>query len=197
MQRPRLVQLIALTCCVALVWAASTRIDTINQGRADLNIMGHESPLENAPPDYAFLIQAFGAFRGLIVDMAFIRAETYKEEGRFYDASQLARWICKLQPYFPTVWEFAAWNMSWNISVTTYTPQERWNWVYAGVKLLRDEGIPFNPRAVNLYKQLSWTFNNKNRRFEIKTFPYLAFRVWKEPIQSIHRTYSNGASCLG
>ena len=51
--------------------------------------------------------------------------------------------------------------MAWNISVTTYTPEERWNWVYNGVKLLRDEGIPLNPRAVNLYKQLAWTYNNK------------------------------------
>ena len=67
----------------------------------------------------------------------------------------------RLQPHFPSVWEYCAWNMAWNISVTTFTPEERWNWVYNGVKLLRDQGIPLNPRAVNLYKQLAWIFNNK------------------------------------
>src|SRR5512136_173376 len=119
MRNARLVQLLALVACAALVAAASSRIGAINAGRRALNTMGSESPLENAPPEYAFFIQAFGAFRGLIVDIAFVRAEQFKEEGRFFDAMQLAKWICTLQPHFPTVWEFAAWNMSWNISVTT------------------------------------------------------------------------------
>lgn len=161
MRYARLIQVLALACVLGLAAAAASRIPAINEGRKQLNTMGSESPLENAPPGYAFFIQAFGAFRGLIVDIAFIRAETYKEQGRFFDAVQLAKWICTLQPHFPTVWEFAAWNLSWNISVTTYTPEERWNWVYAGVKLLRDQGIQYNRRAVNLYKQLAWTFNNK------------------------------------
>jgi hypothetical protein len=161
MRTPRIVQLAALVCCAALVYAAATRMPAINDGRKLLNIMGSDSPLENTPPEYVFYIQAFGAFRGLIADIAFIRAEQLKEQGRFYDAMQLHKWICALQPHFPSVWEYAAWNMAWNISVTTFTPQERWNWVYNGVKLLRDQGIPLNPRAVNLYKQLAWTFNNK------------------------------------
>jgi hypothetical protein len=161
MRRSTLVQFIALAGCVALLYGASTRIPTINAGRARLNIMGAESPLANTPPEYVFYIQAFGAFRGLIADIAFLRADQLKEQGRFYDAHQLHKWICDLQPHFPTVWEYCAWNMAWNISVTTFTPQERWNWVYNGVKLLRDQGIPRNPRAVNLYKQLAWIFNNK------------------------------------
>lgn len=159
--RPRVVQIVALLGCVALIALASTRIASINAGRSELNIRGSASPVENAPPEYALAIQVFGAFRGLITDIAFIRAEQLKQLGRFYDAMQLHLWICKLQPHFPTVWEYASWNMAWNISVTTFTPEERWNWVYNGVKLLRDEGIPQNPRAINLYKQLAWTFNNK------------------------------------
>ncbi len=161
MQSGKWIQLVALLACAGLLFAASTRMGAINEGRKQLNMMASTSPIENAPPEYAFAIQALGAFRGLIVDLAFIRAENYKEQGRYYDAMQLADWICKLQPYFPTVWEFHAWNLSWNISVTTYTPEERWKWVYNGVRLLRDEGIPFNRRAINLYKQLAWTFNNK------------------------------------
>jgi hypothetical protein len=144
-----------------LVGAAASRMRSINAGRKALNILGSESPLENTPPEYVFYIQAFGAFRGLIADIAFLRADQLKEEGRFYDAMQVHQWICALQPQFPSVWEYAAWNMAWNISVTTFTPEERWNWVYNGVKLLRDQGIPRNPRAVNLYKELAWIFNNK------------------------------------
>ena len=159
--RPKLTQLVALLACVVFVGLSATRIRGINAERQQLNIMGSESPLENTPPEYVFYIQAFGAFRGLIADIAFLRADQLKEEGRFYDAMQVHQWICALQPHFPAVWEYAAWNMAWNISVTTFTAEERWNWVYNAVKLLRDQGIPRNPRAVNLYKQLAWIFNNK------------------------------------
>ncbi len=158
---PRLVQLVALAAAAGLLGLAATRMPAINAQRVVLNVRGAESALEAAPPEYAFAVQVLGAFRGLITDIAFVRAEMYKEQGRYYDAMQLASWICQLQPHFPSVWEFASWNMAWNISVTTFTPEERWNWVYNGVKLLRDRGIPLNPRAVNLYKQLAWTFNNK------------------------------------
>ncbi len=158
---PRAVQVVSLALCVILIGGAATLMSSINDGRRSLSMIASETPLEQAPPEYAFAIQAFGAFRGLIVDLAFIRAEEFKQKGRFFDAMQLASWICKLQPRFPSVWEFASWNMAWNISVATHTPEERWNWVYNGVKLLRDEGIPKNPRAINLYKQLAWTFNNK------------------------------------
>ena len=161
MQRPLWVQGIALALAAGLLYGSAQLVPPINRQRADLNMYGDADVGRNAPPEYAFWIQAFGAFRSLIVDIAFIRAENYKDKGRYYDAMQLAEWICKLQPHFPAVWEFHSWNMAWNISVTTFTPQERWHWVYNGVRLLRDEGLRFNPRAVNLYKQLAWIFNNK------------------------------------
>ena len=157
----RVTQLVAFIGCGILVLVASAFTPGINEGRKALNMYGTEAVTANAPPEYAFAIQAFGAFRGLITNIAFIRAEEYKREGRYYDAMQLASWICKLQPRFPSVWEFQSWNMAWNISVTTYTPEERWAWVYNGAKLIRDEGLRYNPRAINLYRQLAWIFVNK------------------------------------
>jgi len=157
----RVTQCIALTACGVLIYLASLLIPRINDGRLSLNMYGSANVAETAPPEYAFLVQAFGSFRGLITNMVFIRAEDAKRAGRYYDAMQLASWICKLQPRFPSVWEFQSWNMAWNISVTTYTTQERWNWVYNGAKLIRDEGLKYNPRAINLYRQLAWVFVNK------------------------------------
>lgn len=161
MQRSTVIQIVAVLISVTLIVGSSAMMPTINKTRSNLNILGNEDALKNAPPDYAFAIQAFGAFRSLITTVAFIRADNYKNEGRYYDAFELAEWICRLQPHFPAVWEFQGWNMSWNISVTTFTPEERWHWVYNGAKLVRDQGVRRNPRAVNLYKQLSWTFFNK------------------------------------
>lgn len=159
--RPWVMQWIGVAAAAGMLAGAASFGPSINDGRGKLNMMGSEDVLLAAPPEYAFAIQAFGAFRGLVTNLAFIRAEKYKEQGRYYDAMQLANWICTLQPRFPSVWEFQSWNMAWNISVTTHTPEERWNWVYNGVKLLRDYGIVYNPRAVNLYKQLAWIYVNK------------------------------------
>lgn len=161
---PRVVQFVAVLVAAALLVGVGMVAPGVQRSRKELDKtgIGQESPTAKAPPEYAFAVQAFGAFRGLLTNIAFIRAQEYKDQGRYYDAMQLATWICKLQPHFVSVWEFNAWNMAWNISVTTHTPEERWNWVYNGLKLLRDEGIMrFNPRAVNLYKQVAWIFVNK------------------------------------
>lgn len=157
------IQLVAMLVCLIGVVSASFVTPSINAARAELDrqMIGVANPQASAPPEYVFWIQAFGAFRGLITNIAFIRAEQYKMEGRYYDAHQLATWICQLQPRFPSVWEFQSWNMAWNISITAYTPEERWNWVYNGVKLIRDQGLKYNPRAVNLYRQIAWIFVNK------------------------------------
>lgn len=112
-------------------------------------------------PEAALLTIAPGGLRAPIVAYLWIRAEDLKNAGHYYDAMQLADLICALQPQFPGVWSFHAWNMAWNISVATHTPQERWMWVTNGMKLLRDRGIPTNPRSLILYKDLAWIFFSK------------------------------------
>jgi len=86
-----------------------------------------------------------------------------KEQGQFFDAKQLAEWITTLQPRFASVWDFHAWNMAYNISVTipATRPDQRWRWVKNGYELLRDQGIPLNPKNVLLYHRLAWIFQHK------------------------------------
>ncbi|MBS0196762.1 MAG: hypothetical protein JSR77_08395 [Planctomycetes bacterium] len=104
---------------------------------------------------------AMGAFRGIFVNFLWMRANAMKEDGKFFDAIELASAITKLQPRFPRVWVFHAWNMAYNISVMTQTSEERWNWVNAGIHLLRDQGIPANPNDMLLHKELGWIFLHK------------------------------------
>ncbi|CAN5750294.1 hypothetical protein BH11PLA1_BH11PLA1_07760 [soil metagenome] len=104
---------------------------------------------------------AAGAFRGLFVNLLWMRANDLKEAGKFHEAVDLARTITRLQPRFPRVWAFHAWNLAYNISVATNTPQERWQWVNSGIRLLRDEGIPQNPSDLLLHKELAWLFLHK------------------------------------
>lgn len=112
-------------------------------------------------PELTVLQAMPGGMRALAVDALWMRSQDLKEEGRFYDAAELASLICKLQPRFPNVWMFHSWNLAYNISVATNTAQERWKWITDGVNLLRDEGIPYNPNSIDLYQQLSFIYSHK------------------------------------
>ncbi|MBL8759500.1 MAG: hypothetical protein JNK35_13860 [Phycisphaerae bacterium] len=123
-----------------------------------------DSVTEGTPKEVALGI-AMGAFRGLFVNVLWMRANKAKDQGNYYEAIDLARTITKLQPRFPRVWAFHAWNMAYNISVTTNTASERWQWVNNGIRLLRDEGIPANPNDLLIHRELAWIFHHKIQGF--------------------------------
>ena len=153
----QLVALLVLVVCLGVVGASSGMIAS-EAGRAQLTYA--DEATEGDPPEVALGI-AMGAFRGLFVNYLWIRVNQLKEAGKFYEAIELSSAITRLQPRFPRVWAFHAWNMSYNISVATNTAEERWQWVKAGIDLLRREGIPRNPNDVTLHRELAWIFNHK------------------------------------
>jgi len=160
--RDVLIYIVSVTLAVALIIIAGSRLSFINSQRGQMKLISNK-PLENAPPSLAFATVAMGAFRGLVVDVLWMRADHLKEQGQFFDAKQLAEWISILQPRFAQVWEFQAWNMAYNISVAIPAEQadQRWMWVKNGYELLRDKAIPLNPGAMLLYKELARIFQHK------------------------------------
>lgn len=160
--RDKLILFVSLLLAVVLLWAAGSQIDPINAQREEMGLVINAA-LENAPPSLAFATVAMGAFRGLVVDILWMRADTLKEAGQFFDAKQLADWITVLQPRFAAVWEFQAWNMAYNISVAipNSQPDQRWRWVRNGYELLRDKGIEKNPKSLQLYRELARIFQHK------------------------------------
>lgn len=154
--------LAAIVLAIGLIWLAGSQLDSINAKRKAMRLVVNE-PLENAPPSLAFATVALGAFRGLVVDILWMRADALKQQGQFFDARQLAEWITTLQPRFPDVWVFQAWNMAYNISVAfpASQPEQRWHWVKSGYELLRDKGIPLNPKSLALYQELGRIFQHK------------------------------------
>ncbi len=160
--RDLLICLVCIVLAIALLIIAGTQLDFINSQRYQMKLIINK-PLENAPPSLAFATVAMGAFRGLVVDILWLRADRLKEEGQFFDAKQLAEWITALQPRFGAVWEFQAWNMAYNISaaIPATQPEERWRWVRNGYELLRDKGIPLNPKNILLYRELARIFQHK------------------------------------
>ncbi len=118
-------------------------------------------PLKNAPPVLAFTTVALGSFRGLIANALWIRATDLQEQDKFFEMVQLSDWITKLEPHFSTVWVHLAWNMAYNISIKFTDPPDRWRWVMDGIRLLRDEGLKYNPTEPLIYRELAWFFQHK------------------------------------
>ena len=80
---------VSIALAVALLVTVGMHLDFINAQRRQMKLISNE-PLQNAPPSLAFATVAMGAFRGLVVDILWMRADKLKEQGQFFDAKQLA-----------------------------------------------------------------------------------------------------------
>jgi hypothetical protein len=183
--RDKIIWFVCIVLMGSLLITAGVQLDYINSQRQKMKLIINE-PLENAPPSLAFSTIAMGAFRGLVVDILWLRADRLKDEGQFFDAKQLAEWITTLQPRFASVWEFQAWNMAYNISVAIPAshPQERWRWVKNGYELLRDQGITLNPKSILLYRELARIFQDKigSVRDDVHKYYKLQLAMAMEPL---------------
>jgi hypothetical protein len=160
--RDLIILFVCIVLAAGLLIAAGLQLDPINKQRQEMKLV-MDKP-ENIPPSLIFTAAATGAFKGLLVDFLWIRADRLKEEGQFFDARQLAELITILQPRFASVWEFQAWNMAYNISVAipNTQPEQRWRWIKNGYELLRDQAIDrYKLKDVALYHELAWIFQHK------------------------------------
>jgi hypothetical protein len=157
----RIVQIVALLTMLASVALAGVVTRSIARQREDLRLVVSMEGTRGMPPHVALATAALGTFRGLAVDVLWARADALQTNGEFFEAQTLSQWITTLQPRFPRVWAFQAWNLAYNISVCTKEPEERWEWVNRGVGLLRDQGIRLNPDDPSLPMELSWLFFHK------------------------------------
>lgn len=104
---------------------------------------------------------AIGGLRSIAAEIVWFRADRLQDEGRYVELAQLASVLTFMEPHTPEVWSYASWNLAYNVSVMMPTAEDRWRWVLAGVRLLRDEGLVLNPRDPDLYRDLAWLFELK------------------------------------
>jgi len=109
-------------------------------------------------PAAEMIVAGLGGFRGIAAEVVWFRADRLQDEGRYAELAQLATWLTFLEPHTPEVWAFTAWNLAYNVSVMMPTHADRWRWVDAGMRLLRDDGLRLNPGDPVLYKELAWMF---------------------------------------
>lgn len=123
--------------------------------------VGGVSSAEDYPAGVRFVMVALGGFRGVLADLLWLRASQRQEEGDYFEAAQLTGWITRLEPRYPEVWSYHAWNIAYNIGVMFPDPADRWEWLMRGIRLLRDEGIAANPRSSRLYWDIGWMYYDK------------------------------------
>ena len=99
-------------------------------------------------------------FRGIAVDILWVRAMNLQQEGEFFELLTLYKLILDLQPHFVSVWAYSAWNMAYNISHDMETKEEKWKWIQKGMALLK-KGIKRNPKSYILYFELGWFYFHK------------------------------------
>jgi hypothetical protein len=179
MRRDALTQILA-SLAIAICLGASGLLAAELAASAGRNKLVYTDRAEEGDPPEVALGVAMGAFRGLFVNWLWMRANELKEAGRFYEAIELSSAITRLQPRFPRVWAFHAWNMAYNISVLTNTAAERWQWVQAGIRLLRDQGIPANPNDLLVHRELAWIYLHKIQGYTDDANPYYKRQVAAE-----------------
>ncbi|WP_372368885.1 hypothetical protein [Candidatus Uabimicrobium sp. HlEnr_7] len=135
-------------------------IPPINKYRKELN-PNKEEFLKTAPPELVLTTTALGGLRGFLIDMLWLRANKLRDEGKHYEIIQLYDLIGKLEPRLPSIWEFTAWEMSYNIAASTPKKEEKWRWILKGIEQLRNYGIRYNPGSYKLYWQLAFIFFHK------------------------------------
>ncbi|MFO0874809.1 MAG: hypothetical protein U0575_12675 [Phycisphaerales bacterium] len=156
----RVIQALALALALILATSAGALLPRLLRIAESATLRYTDIAVEGAPP----IVQigtAIGALRGIIVDYLWLKVNARKEKGLFYELMADSELITKLQPRFAEVWGFLGHNMAYNVSVMTNTPEERWEWVNAGIRLVREQGLRYNPNDVVLHKELAFWFAHK------------------------------------
>jgi hypothetical protein len=140
--------------------------------------------LRDAPPSVAFTTVALGSARGIVADLLWLRSFDMQADGRYFELTQLARWITALAANEPQTWTQQAWNLTYNIPPILADPNEKWHWVKSGISLLRKDGV-LNAASPVLFAELAFMHADKlggtvdpssslyNRRFRNEISPLL------------------------
>ena len=127
---------------------------------------------------------ALGGLRSIISEVVWFRADRLQEEGRYVELAQLARALALAEPHNPEIWSYAAWNLAYNVSVMMPSHEDRWRWVNAGISLLRDEALKYNPASADIFRDLAWMFELKVGAGIDSASPTYR-RLWRETVDDV------------
>lgn len=145
-----------LVSMLALFFLLFPLQDRINRLRVEEELIETDI-FEATTPSDVWGVLLLAGFRGVAVNMLWIRAMDLQREREFFELLSLHRLITALQPRFITVWLHSTWNMAYNIAHEMETNSERWKWIQKGMELL-ERGIERNPRNWDLVFYRGWLY---------------------------------------
>lgn len=168
MFRKRTLFLLALFCGI---FFCNVCIVTLRDSTMTRTI--HYDPSESIP------LLLLGSFRGIAVDFLWARAIARHEEKKYYELLTINNLIAKLQPNFPAVWIFQAWNMAYNIAHEWDAPQNKWKWIYTGLNFAK-KGALKNPTSGDLFFELGYMYLHLFDQRIFQYAPYYREQLKKE-----------------
>jgi len=154
--------------CIALVIPTQMRIDSMRAKLVTENVMPTQLPLQAAAS------AALGGFRGLAVDILWMQSDNMINDRQFYQLATYYKIISTLQPNFPSVWSYNAWNLAYNISFEWNQPEEKWLWVKKGLEFAK-EGLKYNSDSEDLNFGVGFLYFDK-----IAKDPYFTAKIQEE-----------------
>ena len=140
----------------------------INRLRVEEELI--ETPIfEATTPSDVWGVLLLAGFRGVAVNLLWMRAMELHQEKEFFELLSLHRLITALQPRFVRVWLHAAWNVAYNIAHEMETDSERWKWIQEGMDLL-ERGIQRNPRSWDLPFYRGWLYFHRVEAVEAEGY---------------------------
>jgi hypothetical protein len=140
--------------CFALIVPVQNRIDALRE------TLAKEDILPTQMPQAAAAAAALGGFRGIAVDILWLQADAMINERQFYQLKTYYELVALLQPNFPSVWTYNAWNMAYNISAEWTSQEEKWLWVKQGVEFAKS-GLKYNSDSEDLNFYVGFLYYHK------------------------------------
>jgi hypothetical protein len=164
-----LVALVALLFPMAWIGSPATRNDDggkLAQLRKE-NRLG-QADLGAIDPASETIRMATLGLRNIAVNMLWTKANEYKKVEDWTAFQATLSQIAKLQPYFVKVWQYQAWNLTYNVSVELDDVRDRFYYVKQGINYLKD-GIQHLRDNPTLLDDLGWFTGNKVGRADEHT----------------------------
>ncbi len=126
--------------------------------RADYGLS--QAELGKIDPASETMKMATLGLRGIAANILWTKANRYKMTESWDRLSATLNQIARLQPNYSSVWEFQAWNLSYNVSAEFDDYRHRYHWVKKGIDFLV-EGTRYNQRSPRVFWNVGWSVGHK------------------------------------
>ncbi len=106
-----------------------------------------------------------GGFRGIAVDIIWIKIDDMWHHGKWFEVLPLLRAVTWLQPHFLEAWELGAWHMAYNLYVYAEGVPDREKYIYEGIRFIK-EGLARNRNVYDLWFNLGWIYYHKLKDYD-------------------------------